>query len=198
MTYPLHLEFVAIGNDVAVAIDVAAAVGGTVYVDSRAEVAAELLPFRTLVRAVTDRPALLEPAASVGSYLVCVRPQRVRVEADPRGAVIQINAMFTSTAMTPQTADAHWRDVHAPLALRHHVGMTQYTQLSILHRFDGPAYNGFALCEFDSADDLRDRFFDGPEGRAAILADIAKFADTARSPRRLVARRISVPSSGTS
>ncbi len=39
-------------------------------------------------------------------------------------------------------------------------------------------------------DDLRDRFFDGPEGRAAILADIAVFADTAASPRRLLARRV--------
>ncbi len=196
MTFAHHLEFVVIGHDVALAIDTAAAVGATVFVDDRDDVAASSLPFRTLIRAVTDRPALLEPAASIGSYVVCVRPQRVREQPDPAGAVIQINAMVPNPSMTRLEADTHWRDLHAPLALRHHVGMTQYTQMSVVHRLAGPEYNGFALCEFDSADDLRDRFFDGPDGRAAILADVATFADTTRSPRRLVARRVTAPSTG--
>ena len=181
------IELVVIGDDVDAARAAAAATGGTAYVDDRADAR---LPFRTLVRAVTDRPALLDHAASVGRYVVCMRPQKLRTEADPTTAVIQINAMVANPALTREEADTHWRDAHAPLALRHHVGMSQYVQLSVVHRLDGPDYAGFALCEFDSMDDLRDRFFDGPEGRAAILADIAVFADTAGSPRRLLARRV--------
>jgi hypothetical protein len=42
------------------------------------------------------------------------------------------------------------------------------------------------LCGFDSREDLRERFFDGPDGRVAIREDVARFADGTRSPRRLI------------
>ena len=185
---PPVLEFVVIGNDVDAAQTVAASCRGVAYADDRTE--AKDLPFRTLVRAVTDRPADLDAAGSVGRYVVCARPQRVRPGADPVDGVIQINAMVGHPSLGHDGADAHWRDLHAPLALRHHVAMSQYTQLSVLHRISGPEYDGFALCEFDSMNDLRDHFFDGPEGKRIILADVASFADQERSPRRLVARRL--------
>lgn len=188
------LELVVIGDDIDAARRAAAATGGIAYADDRDD--AGRLPFRTLVRAVTDRPAELDPAASVGRYVVCARPQRVRPGPDPIDGVIQINAMIGHPSLGSIGADTHWRDTHAPLALRHHVGMSQYTQLSVVHRIDGPAYDGFALCEFDSMDDLRERFFDGPEGRRVILADIASFADQERSPRRLLARRLVMPADG--
>jgi len=35
--------------------------------------------------------------------------------------------------------------------------------------------------------DLRERFYDNDDGRAAIRDDVARFADGARSPRRLLA-----------
>ena len=187
--FPFALEFVVLGQDPEAARVVAHEAGGVAYVDDRPE--ALSLPFRTLVRAVTDRPEILAPAASIGRYLVCVRPKKVRpAEANPADAVVQINAMVTNPSLTSEEADTHWRDVHAPLALKHHVGMTQYTQLSVVQVIDGPTYQGFALCEFDSMDDLRDRFFDGPEGQRVILADVASFADRNRSPRRLLARRM--------
>lgn len=181
------LEFVVIGNDIDAARRVAEIVGGHAFVDDRPD--PKGLPFRTLVRAVTDRPALLEPAASTGSYVVCVRPKRVRSVPAPNSAVIQVNAMVANPEIGVLAADTHWRDTHAPLALTHHVGMTQYTQLSVVHRIHGPEYNGFALCEFDSIEDLREKFFDGPEGERVIYADIAKFADRERSPRRLLTKR---------
>jgi uncharacterized protein (TIGR02118 family) len=187
--FPFALEFVVLGDDPDAARAVARDVGGQAYVDDRAE--PRSLPFRSLVRAVTDRPALLDPASSIGCYVVCVRPKKVRpVGVDPADAVVQINAMVTKPSLTPDEADTHWRDVHAPLALKHHVGMSQYTQLSVVQLIHGPLYRGFALCEFDSMEDLREKFFDGPEGERVILADIASFADRDRSPRRLLARRV--------
>ena len=183
------LEFVVLGNEIDSARGVADMVGGVAYVDDRPD--SRGLPFRTLVRAVTDRPELLTPAASIGRYVVCVRPKKVRPTGhDPETGVVQINAMVNHPSLTPEEADTHWRDVHAPLALKHHVGMAQYTQMSVVQAIDGPAYRGFALCEFDSMDELRERFFDGPDGERAIYADIASFADRELSPRRLLARRL--------
>ena len=36
--------------------------------------------------------------------------------------------------------------------------MSHYRQLSVVHRLHGPAWDGFALCGFDSIEDLRERF----------------------------------------
>jgi hypothetical protein len=64
--------------------------------------------------------------------------------------------------------------------------MWDYTQCSVVATLSGTPYDGFALCGFASEEDLRERFFDGPEGQAAIRADVATFADMERSPRRVL------------
>jgi uncharacterized protein (TIGR02118 family) len=177
------LLLAAASNDVGKARALALRLGGTAFVDERSE--AGDLPFRALVTAVTDdAPALLE-AAEVGAWVVCRRVMKARAGA-PRG-VIALYPMVRLATLDHEQADRYWRDRHAPLALRHHVGMSNYTQLSIVHRIAGPEWDGFALCGFDSMEDLRERFFDGPEGRVAIREDVARFADGARSPRRLIA-----------
>ncbi len=83
-------------------------------------------------------------------------------------------------------ADAHWRDRHAPLALEHHAFMTHYTQLSVVHHIAGRELDGFALCGFASLDDLRNKFYTRDASRAVIADDVQRFADTRRSPRRLI------------
>ena len=66
--------------------------------------------------------------------------------------------------------------------------MTHYYQLSVLQRFKGPAWNGFALCCFSSEEDLRNKFFNTPDGETAIARDVAIFADPRKSPRRVISR----------
>ena len=66
------------------------------------------------------------------------------------------------------------------------VVMIRTFEHSIVERFSGEDYDGIALCGFGSEDDLRLRFFDGPEGQQAIRDDVASFADTSRSPRRVL------------
>ena len=100
---------------------------------------------------------------------------------------IGLFALVRRSELSHREADAHWRDIHAPLALEHHRHMTHYTQLSVVQRLSGAAIDGFAVCGFDSLDDLRDRFFSEPDSRAVITSDIRLFADTKRSPRRLIA-----------
>jgi uncharacterized protein (TIGR02118 family) len=186
------LELVAAGTDVARLRAAARSLRGAALIDERADAAG--LPFRGLVTAISDDLDVLLAAADVGAYVVCrrvMKPRRSAAGAQRPAAttlpgVIALYPMVRHPTLTHTDADRYWRDRHAPLALRHHVGMSHYTQLSVVHRIHGPEWDGFALCGFDSLEDLRERFFDGPEGRVAIRDDVARFADPASSPRRLI------------
>jgi uncharacterized protein (TIGR02118 family) len=182
------LELLAVGSDPEVGRAVATATGGIAYL---AGPDGDRPPiYRSLVRAVTADRTALEPAADVGLHVVYSR--RVKEHpvdwepGDPTPGVVATFAMLARPGLTHGECDAHWRDVHAPLALRHHVGMWDYTQCSVVATISGTPYDGFALCGFASEQDLRERFFDGPEGQEAIRADVAKFADMERSPRRVL------------
>jgi uncharacterized protein (TIGR02118 family) len=94
--------------------------------------------------------------------------------------------MVRAPGLSHQAADAHWRDVHGPLALTHHGFMTHYTQLSVVKNLSGLPLDGFALCGFTSEGDLRERFYSTEDGPAAIAADVRTFSDLKRSPRRLI------------
>ena len=148
------------------------------------------LPFASLVLAVTDELDLFVGDADVGSYLVCERPIKntplLQLTQENQPGSIGIFTMVGNAGLGPRESDLHWRDKHAPLALEVHTAMTHYYQLSVLHRFNGPMWNGFALCCFRNEDDLRNRFFNTPEGEAAIARDVAKFADSRESPRRVI------------
>ncbi|HVR28868.1 MAG TPA: EthD domain-containing protein [Thermoanaerobaculia bacterium] len=185
------LELVAVGDDVEQARIVARALAGTVFVVLRAD--ASGLPFRAMVTAVTDDAETLLAAAGVGAYVVCRRIMKPRAAAGGPVApaielpgVIGLFPMVRHPGLSHGQADRHWRDVHAPLALKHHVAMSHYTQLSVVHRLHGPDWDGFALCGFDSIEDLRERFFESDQGRVAIREDVARFADTRSSPRRVI------------
>ena len=178
------LEFVILGDDPEQARALAGRVGATLYTDDRVDVA---VPFRTLIRFVTDDAGVVADTTAAGRYVVAARVMKARTGPIAERGVIGLYPMVGRAELGHVGSDAHWRDIHAPLALRHHVGMSHYTQLSVVHTIGGFPYDGFALCGFDSPEDLRDRFFDGPEGRKVITADVASFADTTRSPRRLIA-----------
>jgi len=182
--------YAVIGNDRERADAVARATGGTAYLAVDESAARDDVPFRTLVVADVADPSALAGADEIGTYRVHVRVIRPLADPPPAGTttegVVAVFGMRRHPDLTHEQADAHWRDVHAPLALHHHVGMWHYEQCSVDEVVRGPAYDGFALCAFASLDDLRDRFYDGPEGRVAIGADVASFADTAASPRRVI------------
>ncbi len=179
------LELIATGTDAARGREVAARLGGVAYGADPG--APSGLAFRSLVRAVTSDLEALAPAADVGCYLVYRRVMRAETVATTPGqpirGVVGIFGLHRNPALTHGAADAHWRDVHAPLALRHHPGMCDYLQASVVQTLSGPAYDGFAFCKFASERDMRERFFDSDAGREIILADVAKFADVERSPR---------------
>ena len=181
-------ELLAAGNDLEAAESVARSLGGVCYLGDPNE--QRELPFRALVRCVTDTPQSLSPAASVGLYLGFCRVVRERPIANQSGSaspgVTAIFPLLHHPNLTHDQSDAHWRDVHAPLALRHHPGMWDYTQLSVVKTLSGLEVDGFALVSFESAASMKERFFGDDNDREVIYQDVAKFADP-KSPRRVVA-----------
>lgn len=179
------LELIALGSDPEAGREIAASLGGVAY--GASDGTPPEAPFRSLIRVVTDDLDALDPASDLGLYVtfgrVMRREQVDRKAGQPTRGVVAVFGLHRNPSLSHREADAHWRDVHQPLALVHHPGMCDYHQASIVDVVRGPAYDGFAFCKFASHEDLRDRFFDDDHGRAVILADIKKFADLARSPR---------------
>lgn len=176
-----QLEFAACTNNVEAAMVCAAKLGGSLYVDSREPY--EHLPFRALITCTTDDIADLAEVSERGLYVVC---RRIIKPGVPK--VVSVSPMVHHPEKTAQACDAHWRDNHAPLALIHHPHMTHYSQLSVVNVVSGPELDGIALCGFETEADLRDRFFASADSVPIILADIKKFSDAKKSPKRIVAQ----------
>ena len=173
------LELAAASTQAARCADLAAELNGHLYVDQRG---AKGLPFEALLTVTTDSLTRIEQVADVGLYLIC---RRLIKPGEPKK--IGLFPMIHHPDRTRDECDAHWRDIHAPLALVHHAHMTHYTQLSVVETLRGEHFGGFALCGFESEEDIRERFYTTEESVQVIAEDVAKFADIKRSPRRLIA-----------
>ena len=172
-----------------VATSAAQELGAVLIASNRDET--DHLPFDSLVIGATDTLGSHSERADVGSWLICERTIKSKPisELDPaeQPGCVGAFTMVAHPELGAAASDAHWRDNHAPLALEIHTAMTHYYQLSVQHTFSGPEWNGFALCCFANEEDLRTRFYNSKEGEKAIGKDVAKFADTKRSPRRVIA-----------
>ncbi|MBB4633838.1 hypothetical protein [Sphingosinicella soli] len=69
----------------------------------------------------------------------------------------------------------YW-DLHVPLALRVHAGMTRYVRDIVVRPLNGasPIF-GIASLHFPSDDAVRDEFFDSPDSIPVHAADLARF-----------------------
>lgn len=176
------MEIAIASTQVAACVDLAAETNASLYVDERD---GKKIPFTALLTTTTDNLVRLRELADVGLYVVCrrvIKPGPVNV--------ISLSPMVHHPDRSHEQCDAHWRDTHAPLALVHHAYMSQYVQLSVVHTISGREFDGFALCGFETLEDLRERFFTTEDSVPVIMADIQNFADTQRSPRPLIARPV--------
>ncbi len=178
------LELVALGSNPTVAAEAAEATGGALYVKHHGE--RDTIPYTTLVRAATDAIESVARAADVGLYVCFARAVKPERRPLPPERVIASFGLVRHPDRSHREADDHWRDLHGPLALASHSAMCDYTQLSVVVPVSGLPLDGIALCAFESRQDLREKFFDDDEARSAIQADVAAFADTSGSPRRVV------------
>ena len=93
--------------------------------------------------------------------------------------VAMVSLMRRSPAITHAGFAEHWTRNHAPLALRRHVGLHDYHQYVVDETLtaDTPEVDGIALLGFPTRWEFDERFFDSDEGRAEIMADVARFMD---------------------
>ena len=106
------------------------------------------------------------------------------LEAAEAPSVTMVSLMRRNPAMTHDGFVIHWRERHAPLALRRHVGLVDYHQCVVTEtltpdRVEHPApeIDGVALLGFATRKDFETRFFDSDEGRAEIMEDVGRFMD---------------------
>jgi uncharacterized protein (TIGR02118 family) len=92
----------------------------------------------------------------------------------------QISFLTRAARLTRAQFAAHWQEIHAPLASKHHPTIWRYVQNVFVERLtvDAPEIDGVAELSYRSYEDWRDRKFDSPEGQAIITADIPRFLDT--------------------
>jgi len=149
------------------------------------------LPFSSVLLGASPRLMDVTENACVGLYLISERNMLNQplseLSADQLPGCVGMFPMIARPDIDHATADQHWRDVHAPLALEVHSAMTHYYQLNIVHRFFGPELDGLALCCFAHERDLRERMYSSADGKRRIGEDILKFADTTNSPRKVIA-----------
>jgi uncharacterized protein (TIGR02118 family) len=71
----------------------------------------------------------------------------------------------------------HWAARHAPLARRHHVGVSVYVQHVVERAVTpgGAEVDGVAELGFPDREAFRDRYYDSDAGREAIAADVRRF-----------------------
>jgi uncharacterized protein (TIGR02118 family) len=94
-------------------------------------------------------------------------------------AVTMVSLIRRRVDLTPAAFADHWRARHAPLARRRHVGLADYRQYVVLETLTAatPEIDGIARLGFVTRDDFEHRFFDSDEGRAEVMADVARFMD---------------------
>ena len=186
------LKIVAVFSDKAAAAEVAKSSQSLMF-EASAE-ATQHLPFAALVLGTSPRLMDLKKRKDEGLYLVNERTLLNQplsaLTQDMLPASVGIFPMVANADIGPEAADRHWHEQHAPIALEVHTAMTHYYQLAVMHKFSGADWNGLALCCFASEDDLRNRFYNSKEGKHQVAEDVAKFADTKRSPRRVVTRLV--------
>jgi uncharacterized protein (TIGR02118 family) len=133
-------------------------------------------PFAACVVASGD----LDPARVSGTAVWAWHVEETRPRAGPADCeVAMVSLMRRRPGTTPGEFATHWRERHAPLALRHHVGLADYHQYVVTETLtpDAPEIDGIAWLGFLTRADFDGRFFDSDAGRAAIMADVAQFMD---------------------
>jgi uncharacterized protein (TIGR02118 family) len=147
--------------------------------------------FDAVLEAWVDSDAPLEPPSTlVGAchtYLVDEKVEKPYERTWPDGerspGVKSFFLALRHPSMTHDEMARYWGEQHAPLALRIHVGMWRYTRNVVTRELtaNAPDWDGMAVLHFQTAQDLRERFYDSDAGRKAIAADVAKFSGGGRS-----------------
>jgi uncharacterized protein (TIGR02118 family) len=114
--------------------------------------------------------------------------ERVTEDGEPSPGVKMVSFMTRAEGLSHEQFVRHWTERHTPLALRHHVGLWNYTQNVVRRSYTpgGRGVDGIAELHFRTRDDFENRFFDSDEGRDAIRTDVKRFMTQGASSAALV------------
>jgi hypothetical protein len=160
-----------------------------------------------IVRATGPVDALLATmadGADLGLHQTASRPLlRHRRTWELGTATPGVSMVYLTRARPGMSADdyhRYWEREHGPRALRHHLGMWDYTQVSVLRTIRGDEVNGVAVTQWARPEDLTDRFTDGPIGTSVIRHDAAQFTHVDALNRHLMVEHVwvdhALPASG--
>lgn len=128
------------------------------------------------------RSAAAQPGRrQLAGYLVeqhVVRDHETRLPSGvPAPGLKMLSLGLHNPSISLEEAVDHWRNVHPPLALRHHVGMTRYAQDLVVARLGSarPEVEMLAELSFPSVPAFTEGFVDSDEGRKIIANDAARF-----------------------
>ena len=130
---------------------------------------------------IPARDLLHSFARRVEAWRVDIQRPREWERTWPDGAwapgVKMVSFMRRAEGLTRQQFTRHWTERHAPLALRHHVGLWNYTQnvVRLAYTPGGGQIDGIAELHFRTREDFEERFFDSDDGRAVIMEDVKRF-----------------------
>lgn len=179
-----QLELLAFCTDADACVAAATELGGMAYINHPDESVKR--PYSGVLRVATDEAEKVAAVADFGLHVSFERVIKPLPASPSSDRVIAAFGMVGHAGMTHRQSDDHWRNTHAPLALKSHLAMCDYTQLSIVHTISGLPLDGLAMCAFDNRQELSDKFFNDDDAKAAIIADVSTFADTSNSLRRVV------------
>jgi hypothetical protein len=152
-----------------------------------------------VVRATGDADALAEamaPSADVGLHRTAsrrlIRHRRTWGLGEPTPGITLLYFTRARPGLSSDDYHRQWERSHGPKALRHHLGMWDYTQVSATQALHGAGVDGFAVTLWARPEELADRFTDGPTGTAVIQEDARQFTDLADLERHLMDERVLV------
>ena len=139
---------------------------------------ARATPFDVLVGGPEPAPGIEWPMLG-GRVLAWIVDETVVIEAAAPPVVTMVSLMRRRPTIGHDEFVDHWRKRHAPIAKRRHVGLVDYRQCVVTETAtsDTPEIDGIAFLGFGSREDFETRFFDSDEGRAEVVADVARFMD---------------------
>ncbi len=134
--------------------------------------------------------AALSPMADLSLHRTATRSLLRHRRTWPIGdATPGITQLYFSHARPGLSADdyhRHWEREHGPRALRHHLGMWDYAQVSVTETESGAPRNGLTVTQWPLPEELEQRSTDDAVGRGVIQQDAGNFTDLATLERHLM------------
>jgi hypothetical protein len=118
------------------------------------------------------------------------RHRRTWPIGDATPGVTQLYVSQRRPGLSQDDYHRHWEREHGPRALRHHMGMWDYAQVSVVDTITGHAIDGITVTQWPNLDELALRSTDDAVGRGVIQQDAGNFTDLATLERNLMTEHI--------